>query len=895
MERIRPEADDMCLLIYTSGTTGKPKGIVYDHRFLMHGAHFFGECCEMNANSIALLKSPYFWAIIEWEMFPALMRGGKLVVASPQGHKSPDYLTETISSEQVSVLLITPQVLDLVLDVHQSQGNARPLRSVKHVVTVGEPLGSAVANRAVHMPGVEARLHNFYGASESSCAVYTVPPQGVNLDLFPSKVPAGFPQAHSKVYIMHVEQVEEDHLSDSTRCAPNCISSEDPAPSFKLTPKAPGEAGEICFGGVLAQSYWKHEDLTLLKFVETEEYGLLYRTGDLGRWHAGVLEVIGRTDRQVKIRGVRVEPEEVEAKLKELSLPALEDPNTPGGLALDDLEDAEAGGGSRAALAEVAVVASEEPSELVAFTSLRTCIREGEVTIDSLRAHCQAYLTPSYVPKFFVILPELPKLPNGKPDLSELKRIATRHVAEEGEVVMDSLGQMKKLSRWAILENQVIHRCYAFWMLGVLFDHYFRCAIDADSNGSYLPFCTVLARRSVKPWTELLVRSFGNDQDLFGFIMLGAYQDSRPAKLGDPPRVNLGVKDLFVFLVYLLMALPFPQLLHFIFRDWAWPKYWGDFGAPKNIWGWDYMQVNSYTSDHRWYLIMVLEARLYLQICEKLGLPWWVQGLVASVPNVLPTNFFEGGEYLVDVCEYDGVETYVSYIFSWVFRNFGDGCAIYWRWVHWYFTFYVWCYHLLRPCMELATRIRQRFQANSSSGGSALLRALSRIEGRTWAAISLSTSLLMGILMATFHYPNNVLENGTGMAWAGLEIGVDIVQPALLAVGMMGVPLNLAWWGNTTLGCYVFHFYFRDQVSVFTQSVCDYLRWDVTGLLVFVFILCLCVLFTSVLGPLGHKFLLAPHLLYTSRKIRLLWSRLQDFRLLRGGARSEADCSTPVA
>eukprot|EP00913_Durusdinium_trenchii_P034651 g32415.t1 len=83
----------------------------------------------MNSQSVALLKSPYFWAIIEWEMFPALTRGAKLVVASSNGHKSPEYLTNTIAAEEVSVLMITPQVMDLVLDVHDSQGNARPLRS----------------------------------------------------------------------------------------------------------------------------------------------------------------------------------------------------------------------------------------------------------------------------------------------------------------------------------------------------------------------------------------------------------------------------------------------------------------------------------------------------------------------------------------------------------------------------------------------------------------------------------------------------------------------------------------------------------------------------------------------------------------------------------------------
>ena len=68
----RPGIDSMALLIFTSGTTGTPKGIVYDQKHLMHGVHFFGAQCNMSASSVALLKSPYFWAVMEWEFFRRL-------------------------------------------------------------------------------------------------------------------------------------------------------------------------------------------------------------------------------------------------------------------------------------------------------------------------------------------------------------------------------------------------------------------------------------------------------------------------------------------------------------------------------------------------------------------------------------------------------------------------------------------------------------------------------------------------------------------------------------------------------------------------------------------------------------------------------------------------------
>jgi len=524
----------------------------------------------------------------------------------------------------------------------------------------------------------------------------------------------------------------------------------------------------------------------------------------------------------------------------------------------------------------------------VAFVSLRATV--GAVTVEALRAHCQASLTSSYVPKFFVILPDLPHLPNGKPNLKELTDLATQHAAEEGEVVMDSLGQMKKLSKWAIFENAVIHRCYAFWMIGVLTDHYMRCALDSvseygdPSNENYYPFCTVLARKSVKPWTEMLVRTFfGNDQDMFGFIMLGAYQDSRPASAGAPPRVNLGTKDAFVFLVYMLMALPVPQLMSLIFPgDLAWPTWWGldddraALPSPASKWDWGYMQYNSHTSDHRWYLLMVLEARIFLQICEKLRLPGWLQGVIVTVPCLLPNAIFEGREYAFDVCENEAAPHYVLYTFSWIFRNFGDGCAMYWRWVQWYVAFYVWSFHFLRPFVAWGQRTLP-----------------ARFKSRTWAAVAFSSSMMIGMAMGMCHYPNNVLENGTGMQWAWLEVGVDMIQPSLIAMGMSYLPFNLSFWGNTTLGCYVFHFYFKDTVGRLVMSICDGLAWDPTGLAAFLAIIGLCVLFCSTMGPLGHYVLISPSLI--GARISRAVARRAQARQLRAASAPAACVAGSVA
>lgn len=848
--RHRQSPSDMAMLIYTSGTTGTPKGIVYDHRHLMHGNYFFGDLCEVNENSVTLLKSPYFWAVIEYEMFPALTRGGSLVVASADGHKSPDYLTQVISHERVSVLMMTPSVLDLVLDIHEAHGTSHPLQSLKHVVTVGEPLPCALANRFVQTAGITAWLTNMYGASESSCTLYTVPKEGVNLSLFPNKAPAGVPQPHVRVYVMQSSQAEDLNALSKIAVVPT------------------GEAGEIFFGGVLADGYFKRDELTREKFFEHEVYGLLYRTGDLGRWVQGDLEVIGRTDRQVKIHGVRIEPEEVESVLKRFKLVL---PQEDVHLDVDAAAAGVMANEGQNALRQVSVVASPEPAELVAFVSLRDGIQKTSVKSDQLKAHCDAALTPAYVPKFFVILDDFPCLANGKPNLSELKNRAAEHVDDEGAVVMDSLGQMKKMSRNAILETQVIHRCYAYWMVGVLCDHWNRCALDSDQYVLF-PFCTALATASVQPWTEMLVRTFGNDQDMFGFIMLGALQDSRPGP-GGKKSIKFGLTDLFIFVVYMMMALPIAQIMHYIFQQIAWPIAWGDRdgrsnadAAPKNIWSWDYMQVNSDTSDHRWYLIMVLQARFLIFLGEKTRCPGWLQVLLVFWPCCLPSSMFVGSEYLWDGCsESSTLSIPAQFFLSWLFRNFGDGCAVFYRWVWWYVVFYIAAYHWLRPGIKIVTPYLP--------------------SGPVWAAMSVAASMIIGLLMGMYHYPNDTLETGTNMAWAPLEVGVDFIQPVLFALGMTWFPLNMAWWGNTTLGCYVFHFYFKDHMCVAIQKIGDALAFDPTGMLTLVAVVGSCCIYTTFLGPLGHYLLLSPTFAY-ARIRRALASR--SSRAVRAGGSQPA-------
>jgi len=789
------DTGDVAMLIYTSGSTGEPKGIVYDHQHLLHGAWFWAEEHGMSESSVQLFKSPYFWAVMEWEVFPALIRGGKLVVASADGHKSPQYMAQTIEKFHVDVLMITPSVLDLLLDVAQGS-----LRGLRVITTVGEPLTSQLANRVAGHRGLSVTLRNFYGASESSCTVYTVPEHGVDTALYPRYVPAGTPQPHVSVFIMAEG-------------------------SFELMP--PGEAGEICFGGVLAARYWQRPELTAAKFVPTEDLGRIYRTGDLGRFREGALEVVGRLDRQLKVNGVRVEPGEIEAVLMKFEPQETQQ------------EDAEMG--CLLPVAKAAVCCADPP-QLVAFVEPR---KEATIRAHELMEHCRKELMPAYLPKLIVVLDAgLPVLPNGKVNYKSLKEMADKEASQAQETVMDSLGQMKSMSRAAILENAVIHRCYAFWMLGVLTDHYAWCAMSTDPKDPTgirsLPFCTALASWNVAPWAEALVRSLGNDQDLFGFIMLGAYQDSRPQGGEARKRARLGWPDLFVFAVYLFMAMPLPQIFRGITGGWAYPdRTWQTFNVTQGTNGWDqaYMENSDATAGHRWYLQMILCAKLYLVVCDSLCLPPFLQVLVAALGS------FFGPVNAGNACQ-AGVPSFAVY---WLL----GGCFAWIRWVACYGAFYVFCFHYLRSIVKFFT---------------------GRLpNGPVWSASATACSMLLGLLMALFHYPNQLLESGEKGFWLTpiLEVAVTTLQPALFALGTVYWPVKASFWGNSTLGCYVIHFLFRDRMTEVIQMMIPMLSWDLTGLLLPLAIVVLCLAFMSTVGPVGHYILIAPQFLASFVRRRL--------------------------
>lgn len=380
-----PGLDDFALLLFSSGSTGVPKGIIYDHTWLMGCAYFVAaDHLDLTPRSHTLLRCSYVWSVGLYDFFPANLVGGTLFIPPKGGHMNVQYMAETIERETIHAVVIQPTLLNLLLDENRSSAGY-PLRSLKHVVSSGEKLFTSTADTFVRAPGIHAKLWNMYGATEAGCTYFAVGSgHAEQLRGYSEGVPAGIPQPYVDVWVM--------------------LETGDPA--HPLRPSPTGEVGEIVFGGggkgFLSRGYWRNKELTDEKFLTLEGYGRVYRTGDAGAWQGGQLLVKGRLDRQVKVRGVRIQPEEIEARLKRYT---------------DD-------DGDMPIKACIVVPTAREPIELVAF--LQT--GDGQAPCEkAVVTFLKQELGKVYVPKHVVHLPEgLPRTASGKPDVSALREMASR-------------------------------------------------------------------------------------------------------------------------------------------------------------------------------------------------------------------------------------------------------------------------------------------------------------------------------------------------------------------------------------------------------------------------------------------------------------------------------------
>ncbi|HAV2137419.1 TPA: amino acid adenylation domain-containing protein [Serratia marcescens] len=353
----RAQASHLAYVIYTSGSTGKPKGAMNEHRGVVNRLVWMQEAYGLTAADTVLQKTPFGFDVSVWEFFWPLMVGARLVMAKPEGHKDPDYLSRAIEQYGVTTLHFVPSMLQSFLADGQA---ATRCGQVVRVMCSGEALPAAlVAEFYRRLP--QAELHNLYGPTE---AAVDVTAWHCSREADRVSVPIGRPIANTRIYLL------DEHGQ--------------PVPL--------GAVGELYIGGVqVARGYLNRPELTAERFLSDPfaPGGRMYRTGDVARYLAnGDIEYLGRNDQQVKIRGFRIECGEIEAVLA--AHPAV-----------------------REAVVDARAVGDDK--RLVAWVVPAAGVAE-ETLAGALRQHVSAALPDYMVPSAWVVVAALPLSPNGKLD-----------------------------------------------------------------------------------------------------------------------------------------------------------------------------------------------------------------------------------------------------------------------------------------------------------------------------------------------------------------------------------------------------------------------------------------------------------------------------------------------
>ena len=385
---VRVHPDNACHVIYTSGSTGRPKGVLTTHANVLR---LMSQTCpwfNFNEKDVWTFFHSYAFDFSVWEIWGALLHGGRLVVVPHGVSRSPAEFLELLAHEHVTVLNQTPSSFNQLMQARRV-ASRKPGLALRVVVFGGEALEfQSLRNWLDHEP--ELRFVNMYGPTETTvhATYHQVTTDEIRDRAVRSKIGNAIPDLS-----VHV-------LDDEMQLVPN------------------GVKGEICIGGHgLARGYLDRPDLTAERFLpdpySTVSGARLYRTGDQGsRRRDGCVEYFGRLDFQVKIRGFRIELGEIESLLS----------------------------GYTGVRQSVVIAREDVPGDkkLVAYLVVGE-----EVSAGMLRDYLKKWLPDYMLPSAFVMLEAMPLTPNGKIDrralptpagfghLDEANYVAPRNPVEE--------------------------------------------------------------------------------------------------------------------------------------------------------------------------------------------------------------------------------------------------------------------------------------------------------------------------------------------------------------------------------------------------------------------------------------------------------------------------------
>ncbi|MGY3499537.1 MULTISPECIES: amino acid adenylation domain-containing protein [unclassified Bradyrhizobium] len=356
-------------LIYTSSSTGQAKGVLIPEAAILNRLNWMWRCFPLDSTDVMVVQKSACLVASAWEYFGGLLRGVPTLILTQGQVLDPDLLLSSLAKHRVTRFFASPPLLSGLIRSQERQPQRTALRLV---TSSAEPMPSSLPARwREAFPGVP--LWNFYGATEcaSNAAVHETSDADDSLAL----VPVGRPIDNVKLYVL-----------DS-----------------RLKRLPVGAPGELCIAGrCLSAGYWRDQDRTGRCFVPNPydggQYNVLYRSGDIARIStSGLLEICGRSDNQIKVRGFRIEPEEIEVALE-----------------------------SHPAIAKAAVFAEgiDDDRRLTAsVVPARKNLSSGEIL-----AHLRNKLPSAMVPAAFRLVDSVPMTTSGKIDRTRLSSVPYREI-----------------------------------------------------------------------------------------------------------------------------------------------------------------------------------------------------------------------------------------------------------------------------------------------------------------------------------------------------------------------------------------------------------------------------------------------------------------------------------
>lgn len=380
-------ASNLAYIAYTSGSMGKPKGVQVEHRSVVRLVKDTNYV-QIQVNDVLSQVFPLSFDPSAFEIWGALLHGSLLVIIDKETMLTPSRFHEALKAHRVSICVLVASVFNKIVEFESVFG-----RDLRMLIIGGEVLSLSHANKARATNRKEMEILNVYGPTENASISTYFP----ITEIQHGSIPIGKSISNTQCYVLN------DH--------------HEPLPL--------GEVGELCLAGDgLARGYFKDDQLTKDKFIKSPfaQNTRLYKTGDLAKWlPSGDLMFIGRKDNQIKIRGYRVELEEIENHIRAIS-----------------------------GIKETIVLDRNSQNNEVVLVAYVTCVNKDAFDADIVKCQLLSIVPEYMVPRVFIPLDEFPLNAHGKVDRKRLpdakinQRSFCQYVAPSSELQSTLVGMFEE-------------------------------------------------------------------------------------------------------------------------------------------------------------------------------------------------------------------------------------------------------------------------------------------------------------------------------------------------------------------------------------------------------------------------------------------------------------------